>query len=715
MSGKVRGDPQYGGVSQTVTCNFDSLSYVELFAGAKGNGGQYRADVWVDGHESAWSNGTQTQNESWVKFDSWNRRFAFTKGKQYEFQFSRGSNDSIQFYYDDDPYKYGQLIVGQQAYPDRDLACRVFGRMDTITPDWWAICPACPWNHPEQLGTWRAIMETLGVKRADFSIYWNAIEKTRGTFTFDDSSYRHDTVAAWLHGRVGCVLDARPQQCPAWASSRLDIDSAGDTVMSPYCPPLNLFRPALDSSNYWGRFIGRTIQHYDALGDTIHIWTGLNEPNDTTTDTATLKWNTGWWRRPNVDSAYPGLGAGARPLCSLYVRLCQVTESVIHHGGIPGHTGDTILIGSTSRVREIDREGVVRGDTWIWMCYDIGTAHGTRAPFWTGVAVHAYQGWQPPNAEFNADYYELDAKRVHQLMDTFPGPVWNQEFGYWDTFNVAKEQGARNLAQAYVVTSGSQAMPEGGFENLMWFDLGLIVSCGTGWSPCYPAFYAYTQVRRRLTGLRFNGRVMTEDAGDSHIRLYEFEDPASLKKTWVCWSNGEGEGGIPVVGLPVRSDTTYVESLAYNNTPPSNDTTAAATGWLWPSLFSRPAFITEKTAVSRPELVAESLWLSPLWSGLPCIETVHVRIKNRDSQRRTPIGCATWVRLTWNDSMVDSACWTAPINPNQTVVESFAWQLPEWFHGDGLLAANVNPGMAYVEREGTDDNQAYQGSSLGTW
>jgi len=26
-------------VSQTVTCNFDSLSYVELFAGAKGNGG----------------------------------------------------------------------------------------------------------------------------------------------------------------------------------------------------------------------------------------------------------------------------------------------------------------------------------------------------------------------------------------------------------------------------------------------------------------------------------------------------------------------------------------------------------------------------------------------------------------------------------------------------------------------------------------------------
>jgi hypothetical protein len=32
-------------VSQGVTCNFDSLSYVELFAGAKGNGGAYQVQV----------------------------------------------------------------------------------------------------------------------------------------------------------------------------------------------------------------------------------------------------------------------------------------------------------------------------------------------------------------------------------------------------------------------------------------------------------------------------------------------------------------------------------------------------------------------------------------------------------------------------------------------------------------------------------------------
>ena len=54
MSGKVPGDPQYGGVSQQVVACWDSLERIELFAGAKGNGGVYRAGVWLDGAELMW-------------------------------------------------------------------------------------------------------------------------------------------------------------------------------------------------------------------------------------------------------------------------------------------------------------------------------------------------------------------------------------------------------------------------------------------------------------------------------------------------------------------------------------------------------------------------------------------------------------------------------------------------------------------------------------
>jgi len=37
--------PQYGNVSQTVVCCWDSLETISLFAGAKGNGGAYYVTV----------------------------------------------------------------------------------------------------------------------------------------------------------------------------------------------------------------------------------------------------------------------------------------------------------------------------------------------------------------------------------------------------------------------------------------------------------------------------------------------------------------------------------------------------------------------------------------------------------------------------------------------------------------------------------------------
>lgn len=83
-------------------------------------------------------------------------------------------------------------------------------------------------------------------------------------------------------------------------------------------------------------------------------------------------------------------------------------------------------------------------------------------------------------------------------------------------------------------------------------------------------------------------------------------------------------------------------------------------------------------------------------------------MKNRDAQRSTPAGCTTWVRLTWNhDSIIDSMRTTETIEHGQSVVVSLTRTVPSWMFGEGLLKADVNPGMRYVEKEGTDDNQAY--------
>jgi hypothetical protein len=56
---------------------------------------------------------------------------SFTKGKQYEFRFTRSGSDSINYYFsDDNPYGYG-AIKGGGVQPDiRDLCLRVYGVMD---------------------------------------------------------------------------------------------------------------------------------------------------------------------------------------------------------------------------------------------------------------------------------------------------------------------------------------------------------------------------------------------------------------------------------------------------------------------------------------------------------------------------------------------------------------------------------------------------------
>ena len=133
MSGKVSGNPDYGGVSEVLTCNYDSLSYVELFAGEKGAGGLYTVAVLEDGAQVMSSNGSQDYDCRWVRFENWDNHVAFTKGKRYEFKFTRSGSDSIQYYYQggnpalSDPYSWGWMRVGGTEEVCMDLCARVYG------------------------------------------------------------------------------------------------------------------------------------------------------------------------------------------------------------------------------------------------------------------------------------------------------------------------------------------------------------------------------------------------------------------------------------------------------------------------------------------------------------------------------------------------------------------------------------------------------------
>ena len=85
-------------------------------------------------------NVTPTGSHRWLVFDLETQSGqSFTKGKQYEFRFTRTGSDSIQFYFDAFAgTKYDSMIVPGGSFqpppePNRPaLACRVFGVMDPV-------------------------------------------------------------------------------------------------------------------------------------------------------------------------------------------------------------------------------------------------------------------------------------------------------------------------------------------------------------------------------------------------------------------------------------------------------------------------------------------------------------------------------------------------------------------------------------------------------
>ncbi|MCX6843467.1 MAG: hypothetical protein NTX53_14435 [candidate division WOR-3 bacterium] len=93
-SGHTDTIPPNNYVAQTVTCNFDSLSYVELFAGAKGDSGTYTATVYDGNTQLMTSDGSQDHDCRWVRFEDWDQQVAFTKGKTLTIRFTRGGNDN---------------------------------------------------------------------------------------------------------------------------------------------------------------------------------------------------------------------------------------------------------------------------------------------------------------------------------------------------------------------------------------------------------------------------------------------------------------------------------------------------------------------------------------------------------------------------------------------------------------------------------------------
>lgn len=283
-SGRADPRPDHG-VAQTVTCNFDSLSYVELFAGDSGSTGSgYRVGVWEGNTELTFATGVQHQPTSWVLFDNWNPPgVAFTKGKEYEFRFTRTGSDSIQYYYDNNAYDYGHIVIGGgelQPPPGTapDLCMRVYGRMNPLDSTWLSV-------QVHSSGTGGALSlarDEIGIAWVGDDLgHWNAwhdnpslvLDRCRACM---DSGFQ---VRGYLAYGLG-FLDESTQ-----VSSR--GTEPGDTFSLESYPPRGLFATLSADTNYWAGYCESIMESLPG----VKYWAVWGEPN--------ACWN---WHDP--DTAY---------------------------------------------------------------------------------------------------------------------------------------------------------------------------------------------------------------------------------------------------------------------------------------------------------------------------------------------------------------------------------------------------------------------------
>jgi hypothetical protein len=423
-----------------------------------------------------------------------------------------------------------------------------------------------------------------------------------------------------------------------------------------------------------------------------------------------------FWQYPNIDTSLGGYAVSdARGMCSLYVRLCEVADSVIETVA----DSNRVLVLSASVDSAPYKE-------WLKTFFDIATQNGGPGVFWDGVSVHPYQALSVPSGYFSPSRFEADAETVRAVMHGHGdyGELWITEVGWpYNDPRVSEQQQAHFLSEVFTSAKATEASPTGGYDQMCWYSFlddgagcGVLRPESLGYA-CRPAAYASGQTADFLVGKRLNGRVMFGDSLDSIIRAYEFETTdGNPKKLWVCWQHwppGTDEPPNPPepelarVRLPVRSDMVDTAALAYAENPPAGQKEAATDGWLDQWLGLRPVFITEPEgeSISRPDLVVDSIACSPQQLQITKPMNLYARVKNTGNDS-TPD--TTLVRFLWNDSVYTTAVIgsSIPAESSRSVL-LIGGIVPAWMHGTGLLTARANPGQQYVEKDGLDDNAAY--------
>ncbi|MGQ9678296.1 MAG: hypothetical protein ACUVUD_03340 [bacterium] len=687
-SGWTRSVPGLNVVSQTITANFDSLVWVELFVGdlCKNPQNRFDVEVWEMGGQrivKRFGVSAPDQGNKWLRFETeYEAGKRFVRGKQYEIRFIFQGKDSIQFYYDlRNPYRYGEMLRGV-ALESADLCMRVYGEMKVVDGSWWGFMTSA---YDTVLAARQRVpdkVRSAGGQLDRMDLFWESIW-TDSTAEFDFQLF--DDAVSYSKNRMGCKVIGILDYSAPWARTRFDSKEPS--------PPRNLYLDVWHPSNYWARYVEAVASHFD----TTIVYEIYNEPNDTAR----------FWKVPEFHYKISDPVSG---LCSLYARLCEVATSVID-SITKGRA--LVLVGSLAAMQpsihtRIPPEEMLRY-LYFWADKNL----------WDGVSFHPYQ-----DLDFDITLFESQVESLRSVMraNGDDGELWITEIG-WPScgppIGCGEEQQANWVCEAFVSARASQTLPGGGYDRICFYSFlargdtleGSYGILDTFFQP-KPAYYALSQTFHILSGKRYHGRVMLGDARDDSVRIYEFEDLLTGKRVWVAWRNFSTEGDAKrtvKLRLRVRSDTLDEILLAYDNYPAVRQVTAEIDGYLNLNLRSRPVFVVEKSAPRRPDLTVDSVRLfSDTVEGGADL-TVKVWLSNIGD--RIP-GESLSIRLEFYHNSVLVSELREPVvdlslGPQQSTVLTYKIPfLPAFFEEDGLFSVVVNRAEDFVEMS-MDNNRAY--------
>jgi len=721
---------QYSSLTQYFRMTCDSVLSVNFFNGWYPGQGTF----WAELRDSAtgalaWNGSRNTADSLKYKDVGFTVNTSVTRGKTYKliigYTYGFGGTDyHLDVYYDStNAYPYGYMYP---YYGNVDLCARV-GGVNRIAPDFWgANWEITNWMAPTLKEIYAAKAESIGAKWNREMFRWDQIQDTVNSFRFkswSDSAVRLTWAANAQHSDsiIGVLYGT-----PWWASSGPpDSNRHCDTCWAgrwplPYMSyaPLSLDSPVvhgdvINPNNYWGYFVFQVVNRYK---DTVKVWEIWNEENARN-----------YWRVRD--------STGTHNVYDDFKRLWIVADSAAKKADPSGTT--RLVLGGLSNV--IDLQTGNTGYDWLKKMYERDVADSSKI-----ISFHLYQD---NHSDTMARHFDRSVDSLRSLMRAngdAAKPAWLTEVG-WTTestnsdWRVDQAGQANRAVYAYGLSLARLGNANGPIEKVQWFDLkdcdttagsgaayGLIRSHPT--SPTNKkSWYAFKQMSTKFKDKYFNRRV---PLADTNVFAYEFQVPGAdtLHKTWCLWLNNSKHEET----LAVRTNVTW---LVTRDTIPSTDSVLIDTNPTRPygritedgkiiiyenRMDTVPRYLHEVGAVSRPDVIVDSVWLvKASGTGEPRAGDgvrFYARIKNistTDSLKSTIVN-----KVTFQVDGVTKATYQAqrgltkqgdPLHLDTLTVGYIGvGPAPDWYTtwGDHLIRAWADSADRYVElRE--DNNCGY--------